>query len=145
MRGWHRSVQWRYIIEYSSNSPVGNWKVWNTCATILSDNGSCFVSVRRKEPKKSWNLTASENNLLGRGIELINSRLYRPIPTASLNDSTGALKSRYTTTRTCWTILNTTTRDVFTFHLTCVTTRHHSRHFRPWRQQRQSEQKTHDG
>ena len=49
-----------------------------TPATILSDNGSCFVGVRRKEPKRSWQPTAFESELLDRGIELINSRPYHP-------------------------------------------------------------------
>lgn len=29
---------------------------FGTPATILSDNGSCFVGVRRKAPAKSWTL-----------------------------------------------------------------------------------------
>ncbi len=50
---------------------------FGTPATILSDNGSCFVGVLRKEPKKSWQPTVFESELLDRGIELINSRPYR--------------------------------------------------------------------
>ena len=53
-------------------------KRFGTPATILSDNGSCFVGVRRKEPKRSWQPTAFESELLDRGIELINSRPYHP-------------------------------------------------------------------
>ena len=51
---------------------------FGTPATILSDNGSCFVGVLRKEPKKSWQPTAFESEPLDRGIELINSGPYRP-------------------------------------------------------------------
>lgn len=51
---------------------------FGTPATILSDNGSCFVGVRRGNPKGSWKPTAFEEELLGRGIELINPRYYRP-------------------------------------------------------------------
>ena len=51
---------------------------FGTPATILSDNGSCFVGVRRGNPKGSWKPTAFEEELLGRGIELINSRPYHP-------------------------------------------------------------------
>ena len=51
---------------------------FGTPATILSDNGSCFVGMRKRDPKKSWKPTAFEEELLGRGIELINSRPYHP-------------------------------------------------------------------
>ena len=47
-------------------------------ATILSDNGSCLVGVRKGNPKGSWTPTTFEEELLGRGIELINSRPYPP-------------------------------------------------------------------
>lgn len=53
-------------------------KRFGTPATILSDNGSCFVGVRRGNPKGSWKSTTFEEELPGRGIELINSRPYRP-------------------------------------------------------------------
>ena len=36
-------------------------------ATILSDNGSCFVGIRSKEPRKSWELTVLEQAPLGQG------------------------------------------------------------------------------
>ena len=51
---------------------------FGTPATILSDNGSCFVGVRRKTPTKSWTPTVFEAALPGRGIELINARPYHP-------------------------------------------------------------------
>ncbi len=51
---------------------------FGTPATILSDNGSCFVGVRRKVPTKSWTPTMFEAELLDRGIELINTRPYHP-------------------------------------------------------------------
>ncbi len=51
---------------------------FGTPATILSDNGSCFVGVRRKIPAKSWTPTIFEAELLDRGIELINTRPYHP-------------------------------------------------------------------
>ena len=48
-------------------------------ATILSDNGSCFVEARgRKKPKNSWMPTLLENELLSLNISLINSRPYHP-------------------------------------------------------------------
>ncbi len=49
-------------------------------ATILSDNGSCFVgrNGRKKGPMGTWQPTAFEEELLGRGITLINSRPYHP-------------------------------------------------------------------
>ena len=53
-------------------------KRFGTPATILSDNGSCFVGVRKGNPKGSWTPTTFEEELLGRGIELINSRPYHP-------------------------------------------------------------------
>ena len=49
-------------------------KQFGTPATILSDNESCFVGMRKGNPKGSWTPTAFEEELLGRGIELINSR-----------------------------------------------------------------------
>ena len=50
-------------------------------ATILSDNGKCFVGARsdpkrRKAPRGSWKPTAFEAELLDLGIELINSNLF---------------------------------------------------------------------
>ena len=54
-------------------------KRFGTPATILSDNGSCFVGRRgRRAPTKSWQPTAFEAELLDMGIELINSRPYHP-------------------------------------------------------------------
>ena len=48
-------------------------------ATILSDNGSCFVgSGRYKKLSGSWTLTLFEVELLDLGIGLINSRPYHP-------------------------------------------------------------------
>lgn len=56
-------------------------------ATILSDNGSCFVGVMTKSRRKmkkegppgsTWTPTEFEAELLDRGIELINSRPYHP-------------------------------------------------------------------
>ena len=53
-------------------------KEFGAPATILSDNGSCFVGARRKAPAKSWTPTAFEAELLDHGIELINARPYHP-------------------------------------------------------------------
>ena len=48
-------------------------------ATILSDNGSCFVGAGgRKKPKGTWTPTLFENELLSLDIGLINSRPYHP-------------------------------------------------------------------
>ncbi len=54
---------------------------FGTPATILSDNGSCFVGRggrRKAPPAKAWKATAFEAELLDCGIELINSRPYHP-------------------------------------------------------------------
>ena len=51
---------------------------FGTPATILSDNGSCFVGVKRKIPAGSWKPTLFETELLHHGIELINARPYHP-------------------------------------------------------------------
>ena len=64
-------------------------ETFGTPATILSDNGSCFVGAagrhkkgkdgqRRKAPAGSWQPTVFEAELLDRGIELINTRPYHP-------------------------------------------------------------------
>ena len=54
-------------------------KRFGTPATILLDNGSCFVGVRRASvPKGTWTPTVFENELLDMGIHLINSRPYHP-------------------------------------------------------------------
>ncbi len=48
-------------------------------ATILSDNGSCFVGRGgRKRPAGSWTPTLFEDELLALNIALINSRPYHP-------------------------------------------------------------------
>ena len=48
-------------------------------ATILSDNGSCFVGRGgRKKPTGTWTPTLFENELLALNIGLINSRPYHP-------------------------------------------------------------------
>ncbi len=51
---------------------------FGTPASILSDNGSCFVGVRSGTPKGTWTPTIFESELLDRGIQLINSRPYHP-------------------------------------------------------------------
>ncbi len=63
-------------------------------ATILSDNGKCFVGARsdpkkrKNPPKKGWTPTAFEDELLNCGIELINSRPYHPQTNGKLERST---------------------------------------------------------
>ena len=53
--------------------------VFGCPASILSDNGSCFVGVRgANKPKGAWTPTIFENELLDLGIHLINSRPYHP-------------------------------------------------------------------
>ena len=52
---------------------------FGTPATILSDNGSCFVGRGgRKKQAGTWTPTLFENELLNLGIELISSRPYHP-------------------------------------------------------------------
>lgn len=54
-------------------------EVFGRPASILSDNGSCFVGVRRASiPKGTWTPTVFENELLHMDIHLINSRPYHP-------------------------------------------------------------------
>ena len=54
-------------------------KEFGTPATILSDNGSCFVGRGdSKKPAGAWTPTLFENELQNLGIELINSRPYHP-------------------------------------------------------------------
>ena len=48
-------------------------------ASILSDNGSCFVGVQKDGvPNGTWTPTVFENELLELDIHLINSRLHHP-------------------------------------------------------------------
>ena len=51
---------------------------FETPASILSDNGSCFVGVRSKNPKGKWQPTLFENELLSRNIQLITTRPRHP-------------------------------------------------------------------
>ena len=52
---------------------------FGTPATILSDNGSCFIGVGgRKKTKGTWTPTLFENELIMKNIGLINSRPYHP-------------------------------------------------------------------
>ena len=61
-------------------------------ATILSDNGRCFIGARSSSKKKSppkggWRPTAFEE-LLDCGIELINSRPHHPQTNGKRSGST---------------------------------------------------------
>ena len=47
-------------------------------ATMLSDNGRCFVTMRNSPPGKKWKPTAFENELLDLGTGLTGSRPYHP-------------------------------------------------------------------
>ena len=68
-------------------------------ATILSDNGSCFVGGGgrrkggRKAPKGSWTPTSFEAELMDRGIELINSRPYHPQTNGKLERFHGSVEA----------------------------------------------------
>ena len=67
---------------------------FGTPATILSDNGSCFVGRGgRKTPTKTWKATAFEAELLDRGIELINSRPYHPQTNGKLERFHGSIEN----------------------------------------------------
>ena len=75
---------------------------FGTSATILSDNGACFVGQGgRRNPKKAWKPTAFEAELLDCGIELINSRPATRRQTGSLSGSFGASRTRYGTMKAC--------------------------------------------
>ena len=50
---------------------------FETPTTILSGDGSYFVGACRGHSKRSRKPTVFEEDLLGRGIELINSRSYQ--------------------------------------------------------------------
>lgn len=61
-------------------------------ATILSDNGACFVGVGgSKKPKGSWMPTLFKNKLPSLNISLINSRPYHP----QTNGKTGTIPQKY--------------------------------------------------
>ena len=69
-------------------------------ASILSDNGSCFVgqnSRKRKKEMGTWQPTVFEEELLERGISLINTRPYHPQTNASSSGSTAPSRRRYGT------------------------------------------------
>ena len=74
---WHQQYS-----EATSENSVAVLKLaikeFGTPAAILSDNGSCFVGVRRKNPTKTWTATIFEAELLDRGIALINTRPCHP-------------------------------------------------------------------
>ena len=51
---------------------------FGTPATILSDNGRCFVGAGKKRKKEGWKPTVFQECLLDNNIELINTRPYHP-------------------------------------------------------------------
>ena len=93
-------------------------KEFGAPATILSDNGSCFVGVRRKVPSKSWTPTVFEAELLDRGIELINTRPYHPQTNGKLSGSTAHWRRSCHTLTASQSLLHTTTRNGCTGPLT---------------------------
>ena len=97
---------------------------FGTPATILSDNGSCFVGAGgRKKPKGTWTPTLFENELLSLDIGLINSSRTTRRPTASWSGSTGVSKTRYGAMAAWTTTSNTTTPTGCTGRWTSTTTR----------------------
>ena len=70
-------------------------RIFGTPATILSDNGRCFVGHggRRKAPAGSWKPTAFEAELLDCGIELINSRPHHPQTNGKLERLHGSIEN----------------------------------------------------
>lgn len=56
---------------------------FRTSITIMSNNGSCFIDVRRKTPTKSLMLYLLEVELLDHGIEFINT--YHAVPRQTTN------------------------------------------------------------
>ena len=95
-------------------------KEFGTPATILSDNGACFIGARGRKknpPSKSWTPTAFEDALLNYGIELINARPYHPQTNGKLerfhrsveeeighHDSMSAFIEYYNTKRLHWSL-----------------------------------------
>ncbi len=71
-------------------------KEFGTPATILSDNGSCFVGRGgRKKKTGTWTPTVFENELLNLGIELINSRPYHPQTNGKLERFHRSIEDEY--------------------------------------------------
>lgn len=72
---------------------------FGTPATILSDNGSCFVGRGgrkkggKKAPKGSWKPTAFESELIDLGVDLINSRPYHPQTNGKLERFFGTVEA----------------------------------------------------
>ena len=68
-------------------------------ATVLSDNGSCFVGRRGRSrgggraPAGSWKPTAFEKELLDLGVDLINSRPYHPQTNGKLERFFGTVET----------------------------------------------------
>ena len=64
-------------------------------ATILSDNGSCFVGARgRKKSSGTWTPTLFEDELLAPNIKLINSRPCHPQTNGKLERFHGSVKNK---------------------------------------------------
>lgn len=72
---------------------------FGTPATILSDNGSCFVGGGgrrkggRRAPKGSWTPTPFESALIDKKIELINSRPYHTQTNGKLERFHGSIEA----------------------------------------------------
>ena len=68
---------------------------FGTPASILSDNGSCFVGQngRKKKVMGTWQPTIFEEELLQRDIILINSRPYHPQTNGKLERFHGSIEA----------------------------------------------------
>ena len=99
-------------------------KEFGTPATILLDNGSCFVGRGgHKKQADIWTPALFENELLNLNIGLISSRPYHPQTDGKLERFHRALRRKYGTIEDWMTISSTATRTGCTFHWTPITTR----------------------
>ena len=88
-------------------------------ATILSDNGSCFVGRgNRKKKTGTWTPTLFENELLNLKIGLINSRPYTRRPTENWRGFIEPLRRKYGAMTDWMIISNITTLTGCIFHWT---------------------------
>ncbi len=87
-------------------------------ASILSDNGACFVGQNGRKKKKlgTWMPTLFEEELLARDIILINTRPYHPQTNGKLERFHRTIEDENGTMPTSESMLTITTKGDCTFH-----------------------------